>query len=127
MKALLCVLCVALAAPAAAQDAGLPVPPADVALPGKSVELAEGAAAPFAGNLSDKARWAHVRAKREAAEAERDVLKVNLGTAQADRDAADRRAQQAEGRPSWGVVFGATGTALVVGIVAGVALALASK
>lgn len=77
-----------------------------------------GCRVPYDGALVDEAWAAQVARKRAAAEAEARRLGLDLAAAQEARAAA-------EGRPSWGLLVGVAGGALVVGLVTGVVLALA--
>jgi hypothetical protein len=64
-----------------------------------------------------------ILAKRWAAEAERDALRLSEQDARAARD---RAASERDQRASWGVVLGVGGGALAVGLVAGLVLGLVS-
>jgi hypothetical protein len=88
------------------------------------MELKTGTPAPFDGNLSDKARWAFYFALRDAAEAQAKAATLAAQDAQARKEAAEheRDAVKAAQGPGWGVLFGTTGTALVLGTVLGMVI-----
>jgi fatty acid desaturase len=92
--------------------------------PGRAVELQEGSAAPYTGALVDRERMGAILSKRIAAELERDALRLEVQDARARQAAAE---QERSGRPSWGVVLGVGGAALVLGLVAGVVGVLAAQ
>jgi hypothetical protein len=122
MIALLAALAIGLAPLASrAQDAGTVAPPPEaVGIPGQSVELAVGALAPFAGNLSDKDRWAYVLSLRVRAEKERDLLALDAQSAKAARDAAEAKATSTA--TVWAIVAGSS--CLVVGLITGLVIGL---
>jgi hypothetical protein len=106
-------------------DGGVPLapPPAAAGVPGQSVELALGEAAPFTGNLSDKTRWAFVLALRTAAEKERDLALLDSQAARA----AQARAESDASAQAWRVGLGVGAGALAAGLITGLILGLAAK
>ena len=102
---------------ARAQDAG-------TSPPGRSVDLEQGTPAPYTGALVDKERIGAILAKRVAAELEARALQLQVQEAASKRQDAENRAAAAESRPNIGVIIGATGGALVLGIVTGLVLGL---
>ena len=89
------------------------------------VEIRRSPGLPYRGTLVDRERMGAIYAKRIAAEMERDAQRLLAQDAAARQRAAEAERDAAQGRPSWGVLVGVTGAALVLGLVGGVAAALA--
>jgi hypothetical protein len=91
---------------------------------GRAVELESGEVAPFKGSLSDAEFWASVLAKRRAAELTAQALELELQSAKAAREKAER---ERDSKVSAGALAGGIGVALVVGLAVGVALTYALR